>query len=27
VVAERYFLLRTHEWDEEVLARLQRELR
>jgi hypothetical protein len=27
VVAERYFLLRTHEWDEEVLARLQREMR
>jgi hypothetical protein len=27
VVAQRYFLLRTHEWDEEVLARLQREMR
>jgi hypothetical protein len=27
VVAERYRLMRTHEWDEDVLERLQRELR
>jgi hypothetical protein len=27
VVAERYFLMRTHEWDEEILERLQRERR
>ena len=27
VVAERYFLMRTHEWDERVLERLRREWR
>ncbi len=27
VVAERYFLMRTHEWDEGVLERLRRERR
>jgi hypothetical protein len=27
VVAERYRLMRTHDWDEGVLERLQRELR
>jgi hypothetical protein len=27
VVAERYFLMRTHEWDEGILERLQREAR
>jgi len=27
VVAERYFLMRTHEWDEGVLERLRREWR
>jgi hypothetical protein len=27
IVSERYRLMRTHQWDEEVLERLQRELR
>lgn len=26
VVRERYMLLRTHEWDDDVIARLQRAL-
>ena len=26
VVRERYMLLRTHEWDDEVIARLQQAL-
>jgi hypothetical protein len=27
IVAERYRIMRTHDWDEEVLETLQRELR
>jgi hypothetical protein len=27
IVSERYRIMRTHEWNEDVLERLQRELR